>query len=153
MIKRLDAKDIKTAEQIVDLQKKAYTVEAELIDFYDIPPLKDTIETITQCDEVFYGYYEGNELAGLVSYKLEEDLLDIYRVAVHPKHFRKGIAGKMIEYIMEANKEIKKLVVSTGLKNRPAVNLYLKLGFKKTHEVEVAEGVYVVAFEKCRKAL
>lgn len=148
MIKRLDTKDVKTAEQIADLQKKSYVVEAELIGFYDIPPLKDTMETIIECDEIFYGYYEDDVLAGLISYKLEEDLLDIYRVAVHPEYFRKGIARQMIEFIADLNKGIARIIVSTGAKNQPAVNLYLKLGFKKLDEVEVAEGVYIVSFEK-----
>jgi len=148
VIKRLDTKDSKTAEQIVDLQKKSYLIEAELINFYDIPPLKDTIDTIIQCDEVFYGYYTEDVLAGLISYKLEEDLVDIYRVAVHPEYFRRGIAKQLIQFIEDVNKGIEKIIVSTGLKNRPAVSLYLKLGFRRVSEVEVAEGVYVVSFEK-----
>ncbi|HYF84756.1 MAG TPA: GNAT family N-acetyltransferase [Clostridia bacterium] len=148
MIKRLDTKDSKIAEQIVDLQKRSYIMEAELIDFYDIPPLKDTIDTIIQCDEVFYGYYEDEVLAGLISYKLEEGLLDIYRVAVHPEYFRKGIARQMIEFIEDMNKGIERIIVSTGLKNQPAVSLYLKLGFRKLDEAEVEEDIYIVTFEK-----
>ncbi|MHB1393234.1 MAG: GNAT family N-acetyltransferase [Clostridia bacterium] len=145
---RLDTRDNKTAEQIVDLQKKSYMMEAELIGFYDIPPLKDTIDTIIQCDEIFYGYYADDVLAGLISYKLEEDVLDIYRVAVRPEYFRKGIARKMIGFIEDMNRGIKRIIVSTGLKNQPAVSLYLKLGFRKLHETEVVEGVFVVSFEK-----
>lgn len=148
MIKRLDTKDSKTAEQIVDLQKRSYIMEAELIGFYDIPPLKDTTDAIIQCDEVFYGYYEDDMLAALISYKLEEGLLDIYRVAVHPEYFRKGIARQMIEFIENMNKGIERIIVSTGLKNQPAVSLYLKLGFRKLDEVEVAEGIYIVTLEK-----
>lgn len=148
MIKQLDVMDTRVAEQIVDLQKKSYVVEAELIGFYDIPPLMDTADSIMECDETFYGYFEGESLAGLVSYKLEEEMLDIYRVAVHPEHFRKGIAKQLIEFIMNMHKGIKKIIVSTGLKNLPAVNLYLKLGFEKVREVEVAEGVYIVCLER-----
>ena len=112
-------------------------MEAELIGFYDIPPLKDTIDTIIQCDEVFYGYYA-------------DDVLDIYRVAVHPEYFRKGIARQLIQFIEDMNKGIERIIVSTGLKNQPAVSLYLKLGFRKVREAEVAEGVYVVCFEYCK---
>jgi len=67
---------------------------------------------------------------------------------VHPEYFRKGIAGQLVQFIEEMNKGIKRIIVSTGLKNKPAVSLYLKLGFRKVSEVEVAEGVYVVSFEK-----
>ncbi|MGE5629965.1 MAG: GNAT family N-acetyltransferase [Caulobacteraceae bacterium] len=150
MIKRLNTKDDGAVKEIVDLQQISYLIEAELIGFYDIPPLKDTIDTIKQCDEIFYGYYEGDTLAGLISYKLEEDFLDIYRVAVHPGHFRRGIAGQLIAYIEGMNKGVKRIIVSTGLKNEPAVSLYQKLGFKKVSETEVAEGVFVASFEKTR---
>jgi ribosomal protein S18 acetylase RimI-like enzyme len=152
MIKRLNVLDYKTAESIVELQKKSYMVEAELIGFYDIPPLKDTAASIRQCDEVFYCYYEEEVLAGLISYKLEKDVLDIYRVAVHPEYFRRGIARQLIEYISDINKGTGRIVVSTGLKNQPAVSLYLGLGFKKVGEMEVAEGVFIACFEK-RSAL
>lgn len=148
MIKQLNIRDDKTAGQIVDLQKKAYVMEAELIGFYDIPPLKDMVDDIKNCDEIFYGYYEEDVLAGLISYKLEEDILDIYRVAVRPEYFRRGIARQLIEFIQTNNKGIRKTIVSTGLKNQPAVSLYLKLGFEKIREVEVAPGVYIVCFEK-----
>ncbi len=148
MIKQLNVWDDKTAEQIVDLQKKAYVMEAELIGFYDIPPLKDTVDDVKHCDEIFYGYYEDDVLAGLISYKLEEEVLDIYRVAVRPEYFRRGIARQMVEFIQTNNKGIRKTIVSTGLKNQPAVSLYLKLGFKKVREVEVAHDVYIACFEK-----
>ena len=148
MIKLLDLKDAKTAEKIVVLQKRSYAVEAELIGFYDIPPMKDTKDTIAKCDETFYGFYDGDELAGLIAYELEDDLLDICRVAVNPEHFRKGIARQMVEHIIALNKGIKLITVSTGLKNLPAVNLYLKLGFVKTRELEVEKDVYIVCFER-----
>lgn len=151
MIKKLNTKDIKTAEHIIDLQKKSYNVEAKLIDFYDIPPLKDTVNNIITCEETFYGYYQDNLLMGLISYKLEGDWLDIYRVAVHPEHFRKGIAGQMIDFIEDIDSGIRKITVSTGLKNLPAINLYLNCGFKKTHEIEVMKGVNIVSFEKILK--
>ena len=148
MIKQLNVRNEKTAKQIVDLQKKAYAMEAELIGFYDIPPMKETVEDVKRCDEIFYGYYEDDVLAGLISYKLEEEVLDIYRVAVRPEYFRRGIARQMVEFILTNNKGIRKAIVSTGLKNQPAVSLYLKLGFKKVREVEVAKDVYIACFEK-----
>lgn len=148
MIKRLNILDDKTAEQIVELQKKSYVIEAQLIGFYGIPPLKDTVEDVKRCDEIFYGYYADDVPAGLVSYKVEEGVLDICRVAVHPEYFRRGIARQMVEFILDDNKGIRKIIVSTGLKNQPAVSLYLKLGFEKVREVEVAKGVYIACFEK-----
>lgn len=148
MMRKLDIKDTTVVEQIIALQRESYRVEADIIGFDGIPVLRDTIETIVDCDETFYGYYIGTFLAGLISFKLDGETLDIHRVAVHPSQFRKGIAVKMLEFVEIVDDSVEEIVVSTGAKNQPAVNLYLKLGFEKLEEYEVAEGVLMFSFRK-----
>lgn len=148
MLKKLDLKDIETVSHILELQITAYKIEAEIMDFYDILPLKDTVESLQVCDETFYGYRINGSLAGMISYKIIEDTLDIHRVAVHPSFFRMGIANKMIHFIEGLECNIEKMVVCTGKKNQPAVNLYLKNGYKKKRDIEVGRGVYITEFEK-----
>lgn len=148
MIRLLDVKDELTAINIVDLQKSSYMVEAELINFFEIPPLKDTFQSIKESDEIFYGYYFDNHLCGVISYKLQEETLDIYRIAIDPHYFRKGIARKLIEHIESVNKGIDKILVSTGSKNIPAIKLYLNLGFELLHTKEILKGLEMTFFEK-----
>jgi ribosomal protein S18 acetylase RimI-like enzyme len=148
MIKQLDIKENSTASAIESLQKASYLMEAKLINFYEIPPLKDTVFTIKQSDEIFYGFYIEESFCGLISYKVQEDLIDIHRIAVHPSHFRKGIAKQLIKHVEKINPNIKKIIVSTGAKNEPAVKLYHGLGFKKIREVEIEKGLCIVKFEK-----
>lgn len=148
MIKQLNVEDNLIAEDVIDLQKASYIVEAQLMNFYEIPPLKDTIDSIKKSDETFYGFYIENNLCGLISYKLEEKILDIYRVAVHPKYFRKGIARKLIQHIEDINPKVEKVIVSTGAKNEPAIRLYLSLGFQTIKTVEALKAVYIQCFEK-----
>lgn len=148
MIKKLDLKNIVTVESVLELQKESYKVEAEIMNFYDIPPLKDTISSLKECDEIFYGYYINNILAGIISYKIIENVLDIHRVAIHPSFFRMGIAGKLISFIEEIDNSTSKVVVCTGKKNLPAVNLYLKNGYQKVKDIEICEGIYLTKFEK-----
>lgn len=57
MIKQLDLKDEKVLEKVLDIQMASYKIEAEIIGFDEIPPLKDTINTLKQCNETFYGYF------------------------------------------------------------------------------------------------
>nr|MDH3164044.1 hypothetical protein [Bacillus licheniformis] len=42
--------------------------------------------------ETFIGSFEGEELAGIASFIHTAEKLTICRLAVHPVHFRKGIA-------------------------------------------------------------
>jgi len=113
MIRKLDLEDTETLRQILELQLASYKVEAEMIGFYDIPPLKDTMDSLKECGEIFYGYYAGNVLAGIISYKVDENVLDIHRVAIHPNFFRMGIADKLVRFIESIEKNIMEITVCT----------------------------------------
>lgn len=148
MIIRLNLKDVENARKVLDVQLNSYRVEARLISFDGIPPLKDSVESLIQCDEIFYGYFIDDVLAGIISYKVIENVLDIHRVAVHPQFFRRGIADRLIGFVEEVENDIEKIVVSTGKENIPAVSLYLKKGYIKTGDVEISKGIYITEFEK-----
>lgn len=147
MIKLLDNKDFDIAEQIVNLQKASYIVEAEIIGFMGIPPLREIPEDIMKGKETYYGFFVENDLAGMISYEVEDDVLDICKVAVHPDYFKRGIATQLVRSV-EKTSGIKRIIVSTGLKNTPAVNLYTELGFSKIYEREVEKDVFIAGFEK-----
>ena len=148
MIHRLSMEDENIIKEVLTLQQEAYRVEAELIDFMDLPPLRDDRESLKASHEAFYGFYVEEELAGIISFEIEENILDICRVAVKPTFFRRGIAEKMLSYIIEIHPRIHKLLVSTGSNNFPAVRFYKKHGFSKYEEQEIREGLVISKFEK-----
>lgn len=148
MIEKLNLQDTDTAKRVLELQIASYKVEAEIIGFYEIPPLKDTVDSLKECDEIFYGYHINDVLAGIISYKIIENVLDIHRVAVHPRFFRMGIAGKLINFVEGHESNINKIVVCTGKKNLPAINLYLKIGYQRTRDIEISKDIYLTEFEK-----
>lgn len=146
-IVEIDIKDSKTAQRVLTMQKESYKVEAEYIGTYEIPPLKESLQELMDCGETFIGYYDGGEIAGAISYKLEDNEIDIHRVMVDPGHFRKGIARKLISHV-EEHIPSQGMVVCTGAKNIPAVTLYLKLGFEKIRDIEVGHGLVLTQFRK-----
>lgn len=148
MIHLIDIERKEVAEQILSIQIPAYKVEAELIGFDGIPQLQDTMETIQKCNEVFYGYFLRDRLVGAISYKLEDEIVDIHRLIVHPDHFRKGIGRELVGFLLNEIAGSRKVIVSTGAKNLPAKRLYLKLGFEEKKDVEVASGVFITLLEK-----
>ncbi|WP_338754535.1 GNAT family N-acetyltransferase [Bacillus sp. FJAT-52991] len=149
MIKELDITNRKVAEEVLNVQLLSYQIEADIIGFSDLPPLKDTVETLQPCGETFFGYFINEELCGAISIKIEKDMVDIHRLIVHPKHFRKGIAEKLLN-IIEKKQEVEKVIVSTGSKNTPAVQFYLKHGFQVVEEIKVNEHLSLTRFEKKR---
>ncbi|MFE4522262.1 GNAT family N-acetyltransferase [Cytobacillus firmus] len=66
---------------------------------------------------------------------------------MHPEHFRKGIAQKLLNFI-ELRPMNEKMIVTTGSKNTPAVTFYLKNGFKELKKMEINESLTITAFEK-----
>jgi ribosomal protein S18 acetylase RimI-like enzyme len=146
MIKEFDIK--KHAETVLFLQRSAYKVEAEYIGSDDIPPLKESLKQLIECGEKFIGYFAEAELAGVLSYKYKKGVIDIHRVMVHPRHFRKGIAGSLVSYIERKLQSAQFMIVSTGAKNAPAIELYMKSGFEKIDDTTYGDGIVVTNFKK-----
>ncbi|MEK4092658.1 GNAT family N-acetyltransferase [Viridibacillus sp. FSL H8-0110] len=146
LIKIIDISNSKNAEDVLNIQIPSYKVEAEIIGSYEIPPLKDTVYTLQHCGETFFGYYENEELCGVISIKVDDDV-DIHRLIVHPNHFRKGIAQLLLNFI-ETKFQIETIKVATGSKNIPAVSFYKKNGFRNIKEVIVNEQLSLTFFEK-----
>jgi ribosomal protein S18 acetylase RimI-like enzyme len=148
MIREVDLQNRKLVEDLVNLQQESYQIEAQLIDFYDLPPLKDTIETLQHSDEIFYGYYIEATLAGAISYTLSEDIVDISRVVVKPAYFKRGIARSLLQEILTLHPHVKKILVSTAQKNIPAINLYKQFGFHITKEIIISPKLTLVNMQK-----
>lgn len=148
MIKKIDITNPVVSQEVLNIQIPSYNVEAKIIDFYDIPPLKDTVQSLQQCGETFFGYYLNKELCGVISIKTDGRIIDIHRLMVHPKHFRKGIAEKLLNFIEVELGKFEVIVVSTGTQNAPAVAFYLKNGFLKTEEIQITEFLSLTTFKK-----
>lgn len=138
----------RVAEQLLEVQLPAYRIEAELIGFDDIPPLRDTAETLMVCNEIFAGFKLEGTLAGFISYEaVGAEVLNLCRMVVHPDYFRKGIARSLLAYVLEGAGMHKKVTVSTGANNEPAKALYRSFGFIDAGEIEIAPEVKLILFE------
>ncbi|WP_240315728.1 N-acetyltransferase [Sporosarcina sp. PTS2304] len=67
---------------------------------------------------------------------------------IHPTYFRKGIAEQLLCFIEEYEYTAKKVIVSTGSKNFPAIHLYKKCEYFKKGERQVTERLTLTVFEK-----
>jgi GNAT superfamily N-acetyltransferase len=148
LIRQIDFENLKIVHELYYLQKISYQIEAELIHFFEIPPLKESFEKFMKCAEVFLGYFEEGQLVGAVSYELKGEELNICRMVVHPDHFRKGIAGRLILFLEDRFPDVEVFSVSTGKDNLPAKTLYLKNGFQLVQDLEVVPGLFISCFEK-----
>jgi ribosomal protein S18 acetylase RimI-like enzyme len=147
---RLDLTDPPTLQQLRELQRAAYAVEAGLIGFGGIPGLHETLQELRLCGETFLGLDDEIGLAGALSWtRLPDGTLDICRLVVHPRAHRRGIATALLDSL-DATEPADLTVVSTGTANLPAIALYQRRGFVPTGERQIAPGVTVTLLERKR---
>lgn len=144
MICKINHQDEQVAKKIQQIQQQAYRIEAEMMGFYGIPQLHETVLEIQDSTEIFIGLNE-EQLQGVISYRIEEGLVDIHRLVVAPCYFRKGVAKRLVEYVLR-NYRGYEFTVSTGTANKPAIALYKTFGFQEQRLIEVAPGIHCTQF-------
>lgn len=147
MIQLLQNNNLETANQILSVFQKSYAVEAALLEATDFPPLKRPIESYLKSENEFFGYFENDDLAGVVEVKHLGKNTSISSLVVLPLFFRRGIARKLVEFIFNKfNSDL--FTVETGVNNKPATELYRKLGFVEIKQWNTDFGIRKVLFEK-----
>jgi len=148
VIRPLDVSDRALAERLLEIQHRAYAVEAELIGFDGIPPLQEDLDGLMSSTEHWLGRYDGDVLVGAVAYEFpDEDTVDITRLIVDPTHARRGHGRALLDHLDQLEPRRTSLV-STGTANTPAVTLYKSRGYHETARIEIAPGVTVTQFSR-----
>jgi GNAT superfamily N-acetyltransferase len=147
----LDLSDPSVAAEVWRLQHAAYAVEARLIGFAGIPPLRDTIESLQACKEKFFGIRASggeSEIVAAIACETEGAHVTICRMMVHPEHHRQGYATRLLMEVEQHYAQCDIMTVSTGSANEPAVRLYLSRGFAPHKEYEPVPGLKMTEFIK-----
>lgn len=144
MIIKLDNSIEKVASSIFTVFQNSYRVEAQLIGVLDFPPLSRSVKHIENSKTLFYGFLENQSLAAVIEISVTGTQLKINSLTVDPKYFRKGIAGKLIRYVLDAY-EFTRATVETAVVNEPAINLYKKHGFVEFKQWTPSHGIKKLA--------
>ena len=121
MIKKLEHYNEITAQQIFTVFQNSYKIEAQLIGTLDFPPLRRSIDDIKNSTTQFYSFIEKGCNAAIIEIEVEGNHLDINSLTVDPKYFRKGIASKLLSYILTII-DFSEARVETAVVNLPAIN-------------------------------
>ena len=152
-VRPLDLSDAATLTALVRVQRASYSVEAELIGFDDLPPLRETPADLARAEESFLGAFEGERLLGAVAFRRHRTWVDIYRLVVDPGAFRRGVATRLLDALDELHADAAWTIVATGEQNAPAIALYERRGFQPVGRTAVAPGIRIVRFERRNAAI
>jgi len=147
-VRRLDLSDEAIARSVLTLQRESYAVEAALIGDDRIPALTETLDDLRATGLDWLGAFDADGLTGAVSWKvLDDDTVDIHRLVVAPRAFRRGVASALLD-ALDGLHPGQRMVVSTGRGNDPAITLYRRRGFTVVRDVEVIPGLFVTDLER-----
>ncbi|NQZ90382.1 MAG: GNAT family N-acetyltransferase [Colwellia sp.] len=144
MITKLENSNEEIAHQIYTIFQNSYKVEAQLIGVLEFPPLLRSTKDIITSQTDFYGFSDNNCLAAIIEIIIVDNHLEINSLTVDPTYFRKGIADKLLSYILTSF-EFKDAMVETAVVNKPAINLYKKHGFVEFKKWTPSHGIEKLA--------
>ncbi len=148
VIRQLQMSDDATLDQLWNLQQAAYRIEADMIGFDKIPPLLETVDDLRRTSEIFFGWWEGQQLAGAVSIEMIGPVvMDICRLMVRPDYFRRGIGAGLLSHVLHMP-DVHTHRIATGVRNIPALTLYEREGFQYVRDEEIAPGVWLRHLER-----
>ena len=150
MIQRIEHTVTAEANEIRRIFQISYKIEAQLLGAKNFPPLERPISGFEHCDNDFFGYYEGEKLIAVIEMKKEENAMHIQSLVVDPHHFRKGIARKLISFVLNYFDSLQ-FTVETGKNNPPARKLYEGFGFQLVKTYLAEENIEKVRYQKVKR--
>lgn len=144
MLHHLDLHDALQAAELLALQRLAYSQEAELIGYAQLPPLRESLPELMDCGEQVLVWREAGVLLAALGYLHDALGLDICRLMVAPTAQRRGLGRRLLA---ELAKQQRPMRVMTAAANLPAIALYQQAGFVLTRETVLPDGLKLVALQ------
>jgi ribosomal protein S18 acetylase RimI-like enzyme len=135
------------ARRLLRLQHAAYAVEAALIEDDRIPPLHESEQDLVTASLLWVATFDADLIVGAVGYTIENDVCDIDRLMIDPNYRRRGLGRTLVTAVAGLAEAA---IVSTGMKNTPARNLYESLGFSHDTNIEPLAGLWVSQYSRNR---
>ena len=135
---------------ILKLQIMAYQSEAELLNNYDIPPLKQTISEIQKEFEngiILKAVNDGGKIIGSVRAYQKDNTVYIGKLIVHPEHQKKGIGTALLHEI-EIVCPSERYELFTSDKSKNNLRLYEKLGYRSFKEQSITQELRFIFLDK-----
>lgn len=107
---------------------------------------------LDNCDSIFLKASIGNLLVGFIAGLCSRDSCTLYTIDVKKEFRRRGVGSMLLEAFEKKalEKKVKKIILQVEVSNTPAINLYLKKGYKITRRIRNYYGLGRDAYEACK---
>ena len=95
--------------------------------FISVYNIKDILDRDYEC---IYIYEENNTILGFIHIEKHFEVIDLINIAVSESSRRKGIASKLIQYVLDTI-DHKNFLLEVNSNNDSAIELYRKFNFKE----------------------
>ena len=119
--------------EILGLQKIAYQIEADRYKDPGLPPMKQTIEEMTEefADHLFLKACVYDRLVGSVRLGCKKRTGFIGKLIVHPDFQQHGIGRILMQEIENAATHVDRFELFTGNYSTPPLKLYESMGYRE----------------------
>jgi GNAT superfamily N-acetyltransferase len=123
------------AAELLELQKLCFYTEAELNQEFNIPPLKQTLDSLREDfrTHTVLAAWVGPWLVGSVRGRRDGAICRIGRLIVHPDHRGRGLGKTLMAAIEAAFPGVEYYEVFTGERSERNLRLYGSLGYVPYH--------------------
>lgn len=142
--------DEEDLEEMLEVQRLAFTEEMKLYGFFDIPPITETLDEVSDAfaSQVFLKATLDGRIVGSIRAQKDGDSCLVGRLSVHPELWNHGIGrALMIEIERRCEGECR-LELFAGSKSAKNIRLYEELGYITFREQEVSDDVQLLYMEK-----
>ncbi|XHH08578.1 MAG: GNAT family N-acetyltransferase [Candidatus Bathyarchaeia archaeon] len=139
------------AQEILSIQKLAFTVQAQLYNVYTLPPLLETLDEVKaafQTHTILKATIDGR-IVGSVRFIEKDGTCFVGRLLVDPAFQNRGVGAELLRQI-ECLSTAGRLELYTGYKSEKSLHLYRKLGYKEFKTGKDSAGITIIYLEKFR---
>jgi len=140
-------------EEILELQKLAFSKEAERLQDFTIAPLQQTIENITEefsdprKAAIFLKIVQERRIVGSVRAYEKDGTCYIGRLVIHPEYQRQGL-GKRLMQAIESCYMGARYELFTAKHNEGNIRFYESLGYRSYETRDLTDKIVLVYMEK-----
>lgn len=136
--------------KILEIQKIAFHSEAVLYNNFNIQPITQTLDEITEeCkDKVVLKAVVDGKIVGSIRANAFENVCWVNKLVVLPKYQRQGIGEKLLREVEKYFTDVDKFTLATGARSESNIRLYEKVGYKTIKKETFHDGVEAVVMEK-----